>query len=154
MPVVLLHIRARFYLSIVKPIFLLVIKEDHKKEVKYMNKLQISARMKIRKGKLEGFKQQAAEIIRQTKEKDTGTLQYDWFLSNDECEIREVYESSEALAEHKHNLSEALRRLFEEFAYDHNVVIYGDPSPQLLEGARTMMPDVEIKVYTFLQGLE
>lgn len=121
-----------------------------------MNKLHVSARMKIREGKLEGFKQQAAEIIRQTKEKDTGTLQYDWFLSSDltECEIREVYESSEALAEHKHNLRNALRRLFEEFAYDHNVVVYGDPSPQLLEGARIMTPDVEIKVYSFLQGLE
>ncbi len=121
-----------------------------------MNKLHVSARMKIREGKLEGFKQQAAEIIRQTKEKDTGTLQYDWFLSSDrtECEIREVYESSEALAEHKHNLRKALKRLFEEFAYDHTVVLYGDPSPQLLEGARTMMPDVEIKVYSSLQGLE
>ncbi len=121
-----------------------------------MNKLHVSARMKIRKGKLEGFKQQAAEIIRQTKEKDSGTLQYDWFLNSDqtECEIREVYESSEALAEHKHNLRKALGRLFEEFAYDHNVAVYGDPSPQLLEGARIMMPDVEIKVYSFLQGLE
>ncbi len=125
-------------------------------EVKKMNKLHVSARMKIREGKLEGFKKQAAEIIRQTKEKDTGTLQYDWFLSSDltECEIREVYESSEALAEHKHNLRQALGRLFEEFAYDHNVVVYGDPSPQLLEGARKMMPDVGIKVYSFLQGLE
>jgi len=121
-----------------------------------MNKLQVSARMKIREGKLEGFKQQAAECIRQTKEKDTGTLQYDWFISSNrtECEIREVYESSEALVEHKHNLRQALGKLFEEFAYDHTVVLYGDPSPQLLEGARIMMPDVEIKVYSFLQGLE
>ena len=121
-----------------------------------MNKLHVSARMKIREGKLEGFKQQAAECIRQTKEKDSGTLQYDWFISSNqtECEIREVYESSEALVEHKQNLREALGRLFEEFAYDHNVVVYGDPSPQLLEGARIMMPDVEIKVYSFLQGLE
>ncbi len=62
-----------------------------------MNKLHVSARMKIREGKLEGFKQQAAECIRQTKEK--------------------------ALAEHKHNLRKALGRLFEEFAYDHTVVL-------------------------------
>ncbi len=62
--------------------------------------------------------------------------------------------SSEALIEHKHNLRKALGRLFEEFAYDHTVVLYGDPSPQLLEGARTMMPDVKIKVYPLLQGLE
>ena len=121
-----------------------------------MNKLQLSARMKIREGKLEGFKRQAAECIRQTKGKDTGTLRYDWFLNGDqtECEIREAYESSEALIEHKCNLREALDRLFEEFAYDHAVVLYGEPSPQLLEGARIMMPDVEIKVYSFLQGLE
>ncbi len=121
-----------------------------------MNKLHVSARMKIREGKLEGFKKQAAECIRQTKEKDTGTIQYDWFISNNqtECEIREVYESSEALVEHKQNLREALGSLFEKFAYDHTVTLYGDPSPQLLEGARTMMPDVEIKVYSFLQGLE
>ncbi|MCZ7385434.1 MAG: antibiotic biosynthesis monooxygenase [Candidatus Methanoperedens sp.] len=120
-----------------------------------MNKLHVSARMKIREGKLEGFKQQAAECIRLTKEKDTGTLQYDWFISSDrtECEIREVYENSEALAEHKHNLRKALGRLFEEFAYDHTVVLYGNPSPQLLEGARVMMPDVEIKVYSHLKDL-
>lgn len=106
MPVILLHIRARFYLSIIESIFLPVIKDITEKEVKLMNKLQISARMKIWNVKLEGFKQQMAEIIQQTKEKDTGTLQYDWFLSNDqaECEIHETYESSDALAEHKHNL--------------------------------------------------
>ncbi len=104
-----------------------------------MNKLHVSARMKIREGKLEGFRQQAAECIRQTKEKDTGTLQSDWFLSSDlkECEIRE-----------------AIGRLFEEFAYDHTVVLYGNPSLQLLEAARMMMPDVEIKVYSFIWGLE
>jgi hypothetical protein len=31
--------------------------------------------------------------------------------------------------------------------------LYGNPSPQLLEGARIMMPDVEIKVYSFLKDL-
>jgi quinol monooxygenase YgiN len=46
-------------------------------------KLQVSARMKIREGKLEGFKLQAAVCISQVKEKDPGTLQYDWFLNSD-----------------------------------------------------------------------
>ncbi len=35
-----------------------------------MSKLEVSARMTIRKGKLEGFKQQAAECIRQTNVRD------------------------------------------------------------------------------------
>jgi hypothetical protein len=42
--------------------------------------------------KLEGFKRQAAEIMRQTREKGTRTLAYDWFLSKDgtEREVREA----------------------------------------------------------------
>ena len=43
--------------------------------------LELSAHMTVRPGQLEGFKRQAAECIRLTREKDTATLQYDWFLS-------------------------------------------------------------------------
>jgi quinol monooxygenase YgiN len=83
-------------------------------------KLQLSARMKIREGKLEGFKRQAAICISQVKEKDPGTLQYDWFLNSDktECEIREAYESSEALLAHVSNLRGPLGILFEQYATD------------------------------------
>jgi quinol monooxygenase YgiN len=120
-----------------------------------MNKLEVSARMTIRKGKLEGFKQQAAEIIRQTKEKDTKTLQYDWFLNLDqtECEVREAYESSEGLIEHRMHIGEALNKLFDEFADGHAVTIYGDPSPQLVEIAHAQK-GVNIKWYCFLKGIE
>jgi hypothetical protein len=64
-----------------------------------MSQFEVRARLKVRDGKLEGFKRQAAEIMRQTKEKDTGTLAYDWFLSSDgtECEVREAYVDSDAL---------------------------------------------------------
>ena len=120
-----------------------------------MTKLQLSAYMRIRDGKLEGFKRQAAECMLQTREKDTGTLQYDWFLSNDQtkCEVREAFESSEALIAHWHNLDKALEKLFEQFAYDNTVVIYGDPSPQLLEEARTRIPeDGRRPVYSFLRA--
>ena len=44
---------------------------------------EVTARLQVREGELEGFKEQAAEMMRQTREKDTGTLRYDWFLSND-----------------------------------------------------------------------
>ena len=120
-----------------------------------MSKLEVSARMTIRKGKLEGFKQQAAECIRQTKEKDTKTIRYDWFLSDDEteCEIREAYESAEGLVEHRMNIGEALDKLFTEFADDHAVSVYGEPSPRLLEMAKRM-PQGSVKWYSFLRGLE
>ena len=120
-----------------------------------MSKLEVSARMTVRKGKLEGFKQQAAECIKQTREKDTKTLRYDWFLSTDEteCEIREVYESSEGLVEHRMHIGEALDRLFNEFADDHSVSVYGEPSLQLVEMAKRMPPGT-VKWYSFLKGLQ
>jgi quinol monooxygenase YgiN len=119
-----------------------------------MSKLQVSARMTIRKGQLEGFKQQAAEIIRQTKEKDTKTLRYEWFLSRDktECEVREAYDSSEGLIEHRMHIGEALSKLFKEFADGHAVTIYGEPSPQLVEITNSHK-DVKITWYSFLRGL-
>jgi quinol monooxygenase YgiN len=118
-------------------------------------KLQVSARMKIREGKLEGFKRQAAVCISQAKENDPGTLQYDWFLNSDktECEIREAYKSSEALLTHVANLREPLGMLFEQYATDHSVVIYGDPSPELMQYA-AKMGGVGVKTYSFLQGLD
>ena len=120
-----------------------------------MNKIEVSARMTVRKGKLEGFKQQAAECIRQAKEKDTKTLRYDWFLNKDqtECEVREAYEGSEGLIEHRMHIGEALNKLFQEFADDHAVTIYGDPSPQLVEIANAQK-GVNIKWYSFLKGIE
>ncbi len=120
-----------------------------------MNKLEVSARMTIREGKLDGFKQQAAECIRQTKEKDTKTLRYEWFISNDEtqCEIREAYVSSDGLIEHRIHIGEALNVLFSEFADAHTVTVYGDPSSQLVEAANAQMAG-RVKWYSFFKGLE
>jgi len=108
--------------------------------------------MKIRPGKLEEFKRQAGEIVAQAKAKDTGTLQYDWFLSDDktECEVRETYENSDALLDHVVNIGAPRDKLFEKYATDHAIVIYGDPPPGLLQKAAEM--GVKVKVYSFLQG--
>ncbi len=115
------------------------------------NKLEISAVMKIPKGKLEEFKELAAESIRLSKERDTGTLKYDIYISSDEteCEIREEYKNSDALLEHMVNLSEVQENAFIDFPVDH-VNIYGDPSPKLLEAVKSF----DINVWSFSQGLE
>ncbi len=120
-----------------------------------MENLEVSARMTIREGKLEGFKQQAAECIRQTKEKDTKTLRYEWFISNDEtqCEIREAYVNSDGLIEHRMHIGDALNLLFSEYADSHTVTVYGNPSPQLVELADVQMAG-KVKWYFYLKGLE
>ncbi|MBS1253060.1 MAG: hypothetical protein MAG451_02105 [Anaerolineales bacterium] len=115
-----------------------------------MSKLQVSARLKIHEGKLDEFKQVAAECVSVVKEKDPGTLQYDWFLNSDqtECVVRETYESSEAVLAHMANLGDALGRLME--LADLSVEVFGAPSPQLMEA----VAGVPTKVYSSLQGIE
>jgi quinol monooxygenase YgiN len=104
------------------------------KEAETMDRLDVTAHGTIREGKLEQFKRHAAELIRQTKEKDTKTLRYDWFISTDgsEFEVLEAYVNSKGLMEHSMHIGEARNLLFSEFADDHRMKVYGDPSPQLV----------------------
>jgi quinol monooxygenase YgiN len=122
-----------------------------------MSILEVSARLKVRPGQLEGFKRQAVEIVRLAKERDTGTLRYDWFLSNDgtQCEVREAYVNSDALIEHRMHIGEALDKLFAEFAEDHTVYVFGDVSPKLFEIVNHRLAGkVNAHWYSFLKGFE
>ena len=69
------------------------------------------------------------------------------------CEVREAYESSDGLIEHRMHVGEALRKLFQDVADGHAVTIYGEPSPQLVQLANSMK-DVDITWYSSLQGFE
>ena len=119
-----------------------------------MATFEVSAHMTVRPGQLEGFKKQAAECIRITKEKDTHTLRYDWFLSNDgaECEVREAYTAPEGLIEHNKNIFEARTKLFKDYADNHFMTVYGEVSEPLLNLLKTHA--VGHRWFSFLQGLE
>ena len=117
---------------------------------------EVMARLKVRDGELAGFKEQAAEMMRQTREKDTRTLRYDWFLSADgtDCEVREGYVDADALLEHAQNVSEARDTLFRYYAYDHEMTLYGEPSPALAQLMERLKDVVPFRRLTLLQGLE
>jgi quinol monooxygenase YgiN len=117
---------------------------------------EVRARLKIREGELEGFKRQAAEVMRTAREKDTKTVRYDWFIDEDgvQCEVRESYIDADGLLEHNDHVREARDRLFRDFAYDHDMTIYGEPSPALAALMERMAGHVEFSRYSFLQGLE
>jgi quinol monooxygenase YgiN len=119
-----------------------------------MTQFEVRAHLRVRDGQLEGFKRQAAEMMRVTREQDTGTLAYDWFLSKDgtECEVREAYVNADALVEHALNVREARDAMFAEFAYDHRMTFYGDPSPRLI--ALVDKVGVDATWFTLLQALE
>jgi quinol monooxygenase YgiN len=125
-----------------------------RKEAKTM--FEVMARLKVRDGQLAEFKEQAAEMMRQTREQDTKTLRYDWFLSADgaECEVREGYVDADALIEHAHNVAEARDKLFRDFAYDHEMTIYGEPSPALAQLMAQLAGIVPFRRLSLLQGLE
>ena len=119
-----------------------------------MAAFEVSAHMTIRPGQLEGFKKQAAECIRITKEKDTHTLRYDWFLSIDgtECEVREAYTGPEGLIEHNRNILEARTTLFERYADNHFMTMYGDVSQPLIELLKAHAAG--FKWFSFVKGLD
>jgi quinol monooxygenase YgiN len=118
-----------------------------------MNQLELHAHLKIRPGQLEGFKAQAAELIRITREEDTKTLRYDWFIKEDgtECEVHELYLNEEGLFEHNMHIMEARAVLFRDCAFDHRMTVFGEVSQQLRDLA--IKHAGGITVYSFLRGL-
>jgi quinol monooxygenase YgiN len=124
------------------------------REEAVMPTFEVSAHMTVRPGQLEGFKKQAAECIRITREKDTRTLRYDWFLSTDgtECEVREAYSSPEGLIEHNSHIIEARSKLFKDYADGHFMTLYGEVSPPLVELLKAHAAGY--KWFTFVKGLE
>ena len=116
---------------------------------------ELSAHMTVRPGKLEGFKKQAAECIRITREKDTRTLRYDWFLSSDgECEVREAYTGPDGLIEHDRNIRDARSVLFRDYADNHFMTVYGEPTQELLDLVKAHHLEAHFKWFSFLGGLD
>jgi quinol monooxygenase YgiN len=117
---------------------------------------EVTARLKIRDGELEGFERQAAEVMRLARALDTRTLRYDWFISDDgtECEVREGYVDADGLFEHNSNVREARDELFRRQAYGHDMTIYDTPSPALAELMERMAGHVTFHRLSLLQGLD
>jgi quinol monooxygenase YgiN len=116
---------------------------------------ELSAHMTVRPGQLEGFRRQAAEIIRLSRERDTATLRYDWFLTRDgtECEVRELYTDPQGLIDHKAHIGPALHALFAHHADGHFMTIYGEPSQALLDLVASLRMERQVKWFTYLDGL-
>lgn len=103
-----------------------------------MSAMQLTARMKIHDGKLHAFKEAEDLCMQSVRENDSGILQYDWFLSEDnsECIVRETYRDTDALLEHIGNLGNAGKALFAACSMD--LEIYGSPSEELVAATQQM----------------
>ena len=115
--------------------------------------LQVTARLKVRPGQLDAVKTRMAEIVTLTSEKDTRTLRYDVFLSEDgtQCEVHEAYLGEEGLIEHNEHVVQTRDAMFRDCAFEHSMSVYGDISPYLTEMFKEHAGGV--RRFSFAQGL-
>ena len=97
-----------------------------------MSELQGIGRFKFHEvGKLEEFKRLSAQAMEIVRAKDTGTLQYEIYFSDDqsECVVLERYRDSEALIEHGANLGELGQKILATGLVSSELL--GEPSAEL-----------------------
>lgn len=90
--------------------------------------------LSINDGQLEAFKALMAEMIDGTRD-EAGTLNYEWFLSDDQttCHIYERYASSAATMVHLGNFGEKYAERFLTFLTPMRFTVYGDPDGAVRE---------------------
>jgi quinol monooxygenase YgiN len=92
----------------------------------------------IHPGKLEDFRSVAKDLVAKT-ESESGTLDYEWNLSEDQtvCHIFERYRDSEALLTHVQSFGNFAQR-FMEACHPTRFHVYGKPS----EAAKAALADL------------
>jgi len=97
-----------------------------------MSEIQVIAHFDIPEAQLDAFKAAAAKCMQSVREKDGGTLQYDWHLNADMsgCTVIERYRDSAAVIEHVVNLGELLGEI--SAIGNLTIDIYGTPSEELV----------------------
>jgi quinol monooxygenase YgiN len=98
-------------------------------------------------GNLSEFKTAAAQTLELAKG-EAGTLQYEWFLNEDEsaCVVYEEYEDSAAVLAHVDNCAAPLGTL-DEVGGDCKMQVLGNPTPELREA--TAGPGTSVFPYHF-----
>ncbi|MES1172181.1 MAG: antibiotic biosynthesis monooxygenase [Bacteroidota bacterium] len=95
--------------------------------------LYCTARFKIHPGKVDEWKRLSALCMESARSKDTGTIEYHVFLSDDESEgvVHERYRDSDALLQHFANLGDLMAAIMKVATYSGEIC--GIPSPALVK---------------------
>ena len=109
-----------------------------------MSELQGIARFKFHEGRLKEFKRLSAQCMEIVRAKDTGTLQYEIYFSDDqsECIVLERYRDSEALIQHTANLGELGAAILATGSASGELL--GEPSAEL----RAKLTDGPVRLFT------
>jgi quinol monooxygenase YgiN len=115
-----------------------------------MSELLGIARFKFHEGKLEEYKRLSAQAMEIVRTKDTGTLQYDIYLNDDqtECMVIERYRDSEALIEHGEHLGDLSGAILATVSVVHGEVL-GEASEELRAG----LAGSPVQLFTHYQSM-
>jgi quinol monooxygenase YgiN len=96
-----------------------------------LSEIQGFARFEFHDGKVEEFKRLCAELMDVVRAKDTGTLQLEIYISDDESEgvIYERYRDSEAVIDHGTHVGDISQAIFA--AGSGSSALLGEPSGEL-----------------------
>jgi quinol monooxygenase YgiN len=113
------------------------------------NELQGIARYKFHEGRLEEFKRLSAQCKEIVRTKDTGTLQYEIYFSDDqsECIVLERYRDSEALIEHLEHIVDLMEAIVATGSVSGELL--GEPSAEL----RANLADSPVRLFTPFQSM-
>jgi len=114
-----------------------------------MEQIQASATFPtIAANDLSEFKQLAAQALDAARG-EPGTLQYDWFFSDDgtRCVVRETYRSSDDVLAHLGNVGPLLGRLVE-LGGGLELEVFGEPTPALRDATAALQP----RTHSYFQG--
>lgn len=108
------------------------------------NELQAIARYKIHEGKLEEHKRLSARCMEIVRTKDTGTLQYEVYFSDDRSEwiVLERYRDSDALIEHLEHIGDLMEAIVATGSVSGELL--GEPSAEL----RANLADSPVRLFT------
>jgi quinol monooxygenase YgiN len=114
-----------------------------------MSELLGIARFKFHEGKLDEFKRLSAQCLEIVRTKDTGTLQYEIYLNDDqsECMVLERYRDSEALMQHAANLGLLMEAILATGSVSGELL--GEPSADL----RAQLAGSPVRLFTPFQAM-
>lgn len=116
-----------------------------------MSELLGIARFTLHDGKAEDFKRLSEQCMEIVRAKDTGTLQYDIYVNDDESKaiVIERYRDSDALIEHLANIGDDLMAaIMTTGSVDGETL--GEPSARL----RAMMEGTPVRLFTPFLSLD
>ena len=112
--------------------------------------LEIYSKFQIEPGQLDEFKSRAAAVLEVVRDKDPGTIRYDWFYddANLQCLAMDSYRDADAMFAHMENGKTLQARLLEIAATDTEFL------GMLPERAFAAVAKYQPRIWTFHDGLE